>query len=136
MRSVLKLKGYQALRAFNAFNSLMLGLKMLPAYMAESYEEFYPRVSKLPEADQEQMIRHAVSFVQLAQDEVEALASFCTDKNGIAYSSVNLKNLPLEEIFEIIVAVCVQISKIRVSIVSEEEKKNLKDSVLISEVST
>lgn len=121
----LELRGYKSLKALNAFHTLMLGLKMLPSYMGESYEDFYSRVSVMPEVDQEKLIREAVLFVELQREEVEALAGFACDPNGVPYSAENLKSLDPKTIMEIIVAVCVQISKIKVDFVSEAEKKNL-----------
>lgn len=121
---VLELKGYKSLKALNAFHALMLGIKMMPEYMAESYEDFYSRVSKMPPCDQEKVIREAALFVELQKDEVESLVCFCTDKNGVPYVAENLKNLKADEIIEIIVAVCVEISKIKIDLVTEDEKKN------------
>ncbi len=121
---VLELKGYKSLKALHAFHALMLGLKMLPSYIAESYEDFYDRVSKMPEVDQEKLIREAALFVELQKEEVESLLSFCADANGVPYSPENLKNLGPKELHEIIVAVCVQISKIKIDLVSTDEKKN------------
>ena len=46
---VAKLEGYKSLRALNAFHTLMLGLKMLPAYGAIPYEEFYQTMSEMPD---------------------------------------------------------------------------------------
>lgn len=120
---VLELKGYKSLRALNAFHTLMLGLKMLPAYMSETYEDFFARVSEMSEADQEKVIRQAALFVQLEEDEVEALISFGTDKLGVPYSSVNKKNLGPGDIIDVIVAVCVEISKIKIDLVSDSQKK-------------
>lgn len=122
---VLELRGYKSLRAMNAFHTLMLGLKMLPAYMGESYEDFYARVELMPESDQEKLIREAVLFVNLEKDEVEALAEFAADPNGVPYRAENLKNLDPKAIMEIIVAVALQISKIKVDFVSDAEKKKL-----------
>jgi hypothetical protein len=121
---VLELRGYKSLRALNAFHTLMLGLKMLPAYMGESYEDFYSRISKMDETSQEKMIREAALFVELQKEEVEALACFCADPNGVPYTVENVKNLDPKKLIDIIVAVCVQISKIDISIVSESQKKN------------
>ncbi len=122
-RKVLPLKGYKALRALNAFHALLLGLKMLPAYLGEPYEQFYAAFNLKTDSQKETFLREAVAFVQLAQDEVEALVSFATDKNGIPYSSVNAGNLAIDELHEIIVAVCMEIGRIKIGIVSEEEKK-------------
>ncbi len=121
---VLELKGYRSLKALNAFHALMLGVKMLPAYMGESYEDFFSRVNAMPEADQEKVIREGALFVELQRDEVEALVGFCADKNGVPYSAENLKSLGPGEIVEIVVAVCVEISKIKIDLVTPNEKKN------------
>lgn len=124
MIKVLELKGYKSLRAFNAFNSLMLGLKMLPAYMNEPYEEFYLRIQSMPELTQEKLIREAAGFVKLDEEELQALMSFCTDANGVPYSAENLKNIGPKELVDIVVAVCFAISKIKIDFVSDSEKKN------------
>lgn len=127
----LELKGFKSLRALNAFHTLMLGLKMLPAYMTESYEDFYSRIELMSEEDQEKLIREAVLFVNLSEEEVEALICFATDPNGIPYGPSNVKNLNPSQLVEVIVAVCKAIAKIKVNFVSETEKKNFQTSQLI-----
>lgn len=124
MIQVLELKGYKSLRALNAFHALMLGLKMLPSYMGESYEDFFLRIQSMPPADQMKMIREAALFVELQKEEVEALICFSADKNGVPYVSENLKGLAPDQILEIIIAVCFEISKIKIDFVSDSEKKN------------
>ncbi len=121
---VLPLKGYKSLRALNAFHALLLGLKMLPAYIGESYEAFYASFSEKTEAEKEKLLKEAVMFVHLEEDEVAALVSFCTDKNGITYAAVNIGNLTPHQMHEIIVAVCMEIGRIKIELVTEEEKKN------------
>jgi hypothetical protein len=128
-----ELKGYKSLKALNAFHALMLGLKMLPAYMAEQYEDFFSKVEQMNQLDQEKMIRHAVQFVELQPDEVDALVSFCQDKNGVPYGKENIKNLTAGELVEIVVAVCLEIAKIKIDFVTESEKKKSETSRLISE---
>lgn len=121
---VLEIRGYKSLRAFNAFHSMMLGLKMLPAYMGESYEDFFNRVSAMPPEDQEKLIREAAMFVALDEEEVKAMICFCTDKNGVPYTSENLKNLGPDQIVDCLVAVCKEIARIKIDFVSDAEKKN------------
>ncbi len=121
---VLPLKGYKSLRALNAFHALLLGLKMLPAYITVAYETFYASFNDKTEAEKEKLLREAVVFVQLGEDEVSALVSFCTDKNGIPYNATNVGNLSPAELHAIIVAVCMEIGRIRIELVTEEEKKN------------
>jgi hypothetical protein len=123
-RKILPLTGYKSLKALNAFHALLLGLKMLPAYIQEDYESFYASFAEKSEKEKEKLLREAAVFVQLAEDEVSALITFATDKNGVPYSGVNLKNLKVDELHSIIVAVCMAIGRIKIEIVSEDEKKN------------
>lgn len=133
---VLPLKGYKALKALNAFNVLLLGLKMLPAYITEDYVSFFEKFKEKTDAEKETFLREAVAFVTLAQDEIEALVSFATDKNGIPYSKENLKNILVDELYEIIVAVGMEIGRIKIDLVSEDEKKKYEDSALTLDASS
>jgi hypothetical protein len=120
---VLELKGYKSLRALNAFHTLMLGVKMLPAYLGESYEDFYERISEMTDEKRAVIIREAAFFVQLNSDEIEALASFCADENGVPYQPANIKNLGPDKLIDIICAVCEEIGRIKIDMVSDSEKK-------------
>lgn len=120
---ILPLKGYKSLKALNAFHTLLLGLKMLPAYSQEAYEEFYEGFAIRSDAEKEKFLREAVLFVPLQSEEVDALIAFCTDANGIAYQEANIKNLGPDELIECIVAVCMEIGRIKIELVSQDEKK-------------
>ena len=120
---VIELKGFKSLRALNAYHTLLLGLKMLPTYMHLSYDEFLKGLEILSESDQKKAIREAAQFVNLEKEEIEALICFCADKNGVPYGPENLKNLNPIQIVDIVVAVCFEISKIKIDLVSEAEKK-------------
>jgi len=122
---VSEIKGFKSLKAFQTFHTLMLGLKMLPLYQSETYEEFFARIEQMDSKGQETMIREAFLFVSLDQDEIEAILSFCKDANGVPYSKENLKNLGPNEMMECTVAVCKEIAKIKVNFVTEDEKKKL-----------
>ena len=124
---VLELKGTKSMRAFNAFQALLLGLKMLPAYQAETYEDFYARIDSMEPEDQETIIREAAFFVELQRDELEAVLSFCTDANGVAYDAANIKNLSPAEFIDGIVAVCMEFAKMKVSLVTETRKKKIRN---------
>lgn len=125
---ILPLKGYKSLRALNTFHVLLLGLKMLPAYLGETYDVFFESFSGKTEDEKEDLLKQAALFVRLEQDEVESLVSFACDKNGIPYGPANIANLSPEEIHEIIVAVCMEIGRIRVDLVSDTEKKKYPSS--------
>lgn len=122
--TVLPLEGFKSLRALNAFHTLMLGLKMLPAYMGEPYEKFFARVGAMPIEDQYRMIREAAAFVELSQEEVEALVGFTSDPNGIPYGPPQLKTMKPGQILDLVCAVCLEIAKMKIDLVSEAEKKN------------
>lgn len=125
--TVLELKGYQSLRAMNVFHTLMLGLKMLPAYLTQGYEEFFSRVqNEMSPSEQEKLIREAALFVRLDEDEIKALICFTADPNGVPYTAENIKNLSPDQIYEAIVAVCFQISQIKINLITETEKKKSK----------
>lgn len=131
-RTVLPLIGSKSLRALNAFHALVLGMKMLPAYQHIDYVTFHESLKEKTEAQKETFLREAVAFVQLATDELEAIVSFSTDANGIPLSAMNIKNMTPADLHEIIVAVCMEITRIKIDLVSDDEKKNLKTSPLTS----
>lgn len=125
---VLPLKGYNAIKAFWAFQHLLLGLKMLPIYINQNVDVFFDNFKDMEEGEKETFIRQAVAWVPLEKDEIEAIICFVEDNNGIAYGAANLKNLAPDELHEIIVAVGVELSRFKVNIVSESEKKKLDNS--------
>lgn len=134
--NILPLKGYKSIRALNGFNALLLGLKMLPAYIMEPYEIFYANFKDKTDEQKEKLLKEAVLFVQLTQDEVEAIISFATDANGISYQPANIKNLAVEKLHEIIVAVGMEFSKIKIDLISEDEKKKYRATQSTSELSS
>ena len=130
---VSELKGYKSMGALNAFNALLLGMKMLPMHSLTPYEKFHEDFKTMDYAEKESMIRQAIAFVQLEQVEVEALVTFCSDKNGVPYNSASLKSMDLKTIHEVITAVCMKVGEIKIDLLSEEEKKKYQTSQLISD---
>lgn len=126
---LLPLQGYKSLRALNAFHSLLLGLKMLPVYAGLDYQSFFAGFSEKTEEEKERSLREALAFVQLSPEEVSALISFSTDPNGIAYGDANIKTMTPDVLFETIIAVCMEIGRIKIDLVSAEEKKKLQTSL-------
>ena len=122
-RKVLPLVGLESLHAFTAFNALLLGMKMLPAYAAIPYVEFYPSFATKTDDEKETFLREALAFVVLSREEVLSLVGFCTDVNGVPYGAHNMKSMPAKDLFDIIIAVCMEIGRIEISLVTESEKK-------------
>lgn len=131
MMQVLPLVGTKAYSALIAVQKLLMGLKMLPEYEKQPYVEFFESFREMSDADKENHIRMAAAFVELTVEELQAIICFGTDANGIAYTSANLKNLKPEEIFDVIVAVALEVSRIKITLVSQNEKKKLSTSVSI-----
>lgn len=136
MTQVLPLKGYRSLKALNGFHALLLGMKMLPMYVGVSYVDFYESFKTKTDSEKETLLREAVAFVELSQDEVDAMLSFCVDDNGVPFFSGNSSNLDIAQIHECIVAVCLEIGRIKITLVTEEEKKRLQTLASTSGEST
>ena len=121
---VLELRGFKSLWALKCVSHPDARTsRCSSAYMGESYEDFYARVEEMPAIDQEKLIREAALFVELQKEEVEALICFCTDVNGVPYTAENPQESGPKELHEIIVAVCIEISKIKIDLVGEKQKK-------------
>lgn len=120
---VSEIKGLKSLRVMNAYSSLLLGVKMMPEYMHLEYNDFLGELEKASDKEKLKVFFAAASFVQLEQSEVEAIVSFCKDQNGVPYSPENIKNLGPKELIDIIVSVCFEMSKIKIDLITDEEKK-------------
>jgi hypothetical protein len=127
---VSELKGYKSYTAMIAFQHLMIGLKMLPAYLGESYEDFFERIQAMPSEDQIKILYQAAAFVKLDEEDLACIICFCKDKNGVPFSAQNLKSLGPDELMNVIVSVCAEIVKINIGFLSEKEKKNSTTSQL------
>jgi hypothetical protein len=124
-RKVLPLKDYKSLRALNALQALLIGMKMLPAYAHLSLEEFVALVEAMSPEDQVTILTNGAKIVELAPEEVKALVCFCTDKNGVPYTAENMKNLGPGELVEVIVTVCMEVIRnVHIDLVTQDEKKN------------
>lgn len=124
-RKCLPLIGIRSLRCLNAFQALMIGMKMTPAYQHLSVEEFLAIVDVMDKEGQVAVFTAAAKLVALDPEEVKAIVCFCTDKNGIPYTEANLKTLGPAELVEVIVTVCMEVvQNCHIDLVTKEEKKN------------
>lgn len=124
MVKLLPLKGTKALRTINVLSKLILGLKMQPAFLMVDLHEFYESFRTMTEVEKEKKLRLAIAFVDLTPEEVETMISFACDSNGIPYGPSNQGNLKPQELFEIILAVCLEIARIDIDLLKPQEKKN------------
>ena len=131
-----ELVGPDSYYAMLAVHKLMLGLKMLPAYIGLTFEEFYDAIDLMTPEEQESFVREAVAFVTLDREELNDVIKFATDNNGVPYGPENIKNLKPSDFHEIIVHVGLEVMKAhKIKLVSSKEKKNLKTSQSTSDQS-
>lgn len=119
-----ELKGLSSYSAMQVFYKLMIGLKMYAAYAHYTPEQFFDFISELSPENQDKIIREALLIVPMEREEMESLASFCCDSNGVPYRSENMKSLKPNQIFEILVKSCLELAKIKIDFITEDEKKN------------
>jgi hypothetical protein len=124
MKTVEPLVGLKSFWAMQSYHKLLLGIKMIPEYSQLAYEDFYAVVEMCSPEDKEKIIRKAVLLVNLESDEAYSLMAFCKDPNGVPYGRVNTTKMAPDEMFEILVSVCLEISQIKIKFVTEAEKKN------------
>lgn len=118
------LKGPKGLQALSANCKLLLGVMQTPAFAGVSYEDFFASFQEMTETEKERVIRLAVGLVDLYSEEVHAIVSFAEDSNGVPYTKENIDNLGVKELFEAVVAVCMEVSRIDISLVTPKEKKS------------
>ncbi|WP_424244948.1 hypothetical protein Dip510_000055 [Elusimicrobium posterum] len=121
---VLPLKGLKSIWALNAYNVLLFGLATEQALAGQGFEETYKNFEGLPLEAKELQLRRAAGLVNLQEDDMRNLIAFAKDANGIPFTDANTAKLAPEDIIDILVAVCLEISKIKVYSIAEREKKN------------
>ena len=121
---VLPLEGLKSLRAFNVYHTLLLGYKMLPAKIGMTYEDFLTEFDKSSDEEKSKVLREAAAFVPIEQEELDAVTCFCCDKNEIPFTKVNTGKMTPKELIDVVVAVCLEMSRMKLYSISEEVKKN------------
>lgn len=116
MVDVSEIKGVKGLYAFKALQTLLFSYFMLPEFRQpkETYTEFLKRFSAMGEKEQRETLKTALYFAGIDENEILALCLFAKDPNGVPYGKSNLANLEIEELFAIIIDVCMAIVKIKV----------------------
>lgn len=129
--NVKELSGLSSYSAFQVFYKVLLGLKMYVAYAHYKPDEFFDHIGNLSIEDQEKIVREALMLVPIEKDEILILASFCTDKNGVPFGIQNMGSLNPKQVLEILVKSCMELVKIKIDFVNEDEKKNSETSPLM-----
>lgn len=124
MNNVSELKGIKSVKVLNVLCTLLYGYYLLPTNSSKKYEEFVESFEMAEINEKKEILYKAMLCVDMPQDDVLALMSFCKDANGVQYSDVNSKNLNPKEIIDICIDVLLEVSKIKLFSLTEEQKKN------------
>lgn len=115
---ICELKGYESLRAYNAYRGLLAGAYVAINYVGDKVfnglEDFY---SFFEEADTEikrKILTRAVAFVALQRQEMIDLISMAKDPNGVRYGASQINSMNLQELFNIIIEVSLALSSVKV----------------------
>ncbi|MGB2579415.1 hypothetical protein AAIR98_001334 [Elusimicrobium simillimum] len=120
---VLPLKGLKSIWALNAYNTLLFGLATEQALTGQPFEETYKNFEALPLEAKELQLRRAISIVNLPEDDMRSLICFAQDANGVPFTDANTARMSPEDIVEVLTAVCLEISKIKIRSISDDVKK-------------
>lgn len=124
MIKVLELKNSGSMAALNLYTTLLIGLKHLPEHYLEDWEDYFARIEAMDKVSLENFIRRGAMIVQLESKDIEGALRFVADPNGVPYSPANIKNLGLKDIFEMVVAIALEVASLEINFVTEAEKKN------------
>lgn len=115
--------GYNCYRAYQVYRDIVLASYYL--YEAnkacfednpkpEKYDAFLRRFENSSEEERRNIIKLGADTFNLSLEEVCFLVGLVEDANGVPYSKATINNLKPQEITEIIIEVCLEISKVTV----------------------
>ncbi len=110
------IKGIKGLYAFKALQTLLLSYFLLPEFKEpnEKYDDFLKRFSEMDDSQRKEVLQKSLYFAGIEPAEIEALICFATDNNGVPYCRNNINNLSIEQLFSIIIDVCLEVARIKV----------------------
>ena len=116
--------GYNCYRAYQVYRDIILASYIFwnanKVYLSdngdkpESYKDFLMRFEKSTDEEKRDIIKLGADTFNLSLEEVCFLVGLVEDANGVPYSKANINNLQPQEIIDIIIAVCLEISKVTV----------------------
>lgn len=118
------IKGYNCYRAYQVYRDILLASYIFwnanKVYLSEkpeekeTYKDFLKRFENSSEEEKREIIKLGADTFNLSFEEVSFLIGQVEDANGVPYSKANMNNLKPQEIIEIIIEVCLEISKVTV----------------------
>ncbi len=121
---VKELRGLKSVWALNALATLIYGLGTEQACLGQDYETTAAKFEALPDEEKEKQLRHALEIVNLTSADMMNLLEFAIDANGVPYAQKKLEKMGPHEIVEAMLAVCLELAKLRPQVCPEDLKKN------------
>lgn len=116
--------GYNCYRAYQVYRDIILASYIFwnanKIYLSddenkpESYKDFLLRFEKSTEEEKREIIKLGAETFNLSIEEICFLIGLVEDANGVPYSKSNIDNLKPNEIIDIIIEVCLEISRVTV----------------------
>ena len=113
--------GYNCYRAYQVYRDIILASYIFwnanKIYLSddenkpESYKDFLLRFEKSTEEEKREIIKLGAETFNLSIEEICFLIGLVEDANGVPYSKSNIDNLKPNEIIDIILEVCFEISR-------------------------
>lgn len=116
MVDVGEIRGIKGLLAFKAMHTLLFGYFLLPEHRKgnENYDKFLRRFSEMTEAEKREVFNQALYVCGIDEKEIITLAEFCKDANGIPYNKQSLVGAPIDDVFNIVIDVCLAVASVKV----------------------
>lgn len=121
----MELKGIKSYYALTTFNCVVLRITQLPNFEQWSEEQILESFEQLTQEQVTALLRKSIDLIPLNDKEILSLIVFCEDKNGVPLGLHSLKNFNPYEIRELCLSVLIEISKIRINFVTDDEIRRL-----------
>jgi hypothetical protein len=109
-------KGLPGLRAYKAMMAIVRSLYFI-AEVSEGreYKEFLEWFDNQSKEELTRLFKVGVVYgIKLDQDEILDLVGYCKDKNGVKIAKENLNSIPVKELVDKMVDVCLELCEIKV----------------------
>lgn len=119
-----ELEGYESFLALQVWYKVMIGYKMFAPNAHFELEKFFEHLGDMDDAEKEKCVREALLITPLSKEDIELVSVFCSDANGVSFKQENMRKLSPSQVHDILAKVFMEITKIKINLLSEDEKKN------------
>ena len=121
----MELKGINSYYALTTFHCVVLRITQLPSFDGYSEEQILESFNQLTQEQITALLRKSIDLIPLSEKEILSLIVFQKDRNGVPLGLHSLKNFNPYEIRELCLNTLIEISKIKINFVTDDEIKRL-----------